>query len=284
MATGIKSRTQKPISRKEQKPFRLTEKHIRGFLAAMAEEGRTDSTIQKYRADLSRFYHFLNEDKWVYSDSLPRWKQAMLEDGYANRSVNSSICAVNGLYDFLGCWEWKCFDRTDLPEAEPPELTRKEYLRLLTEAKNQEDIQIYLLIKILACTELTPGDIPHLTREAANQGIVAITKRSEPKAVFLPKTLCRELISYAVYRGITKGELFLNTSHRSLNRSMISRRIADLGADIGLSPGKANPRNLRRMYINTLSQYQKQANAWVEKQYECLLQQEDVIAGWYKEL
>ncbi len=270
----------KPISRKEQRPFRMEQKHIRGFLAQMAREGKSQSTIRKYQTDLNRFYDFLNEDKWIYPHSLPSWRDSLVKVGYAGRSVNASVVAINGFYDFLGCWEWKLFDWEELTDPEGPELTREEYLRLLNEAKRQEDIQLYLLVKVLAQTELTPSDIPALTREAVNTGTLEVTKRGDSRTLALPRALGEELRSYAVYRGIRTGPIFLNSSRRPYTRTVISRMIAALGTDAGLENGKANPRNLRRMYQNTMEAFQRQADAWIQESYASLIRQEEDAIGW----
>ncbi len=282
MAQEVLTNIQKPLSREAQRPFRLTKKHIHRFIAQATEAGKSESTIRKYRADLNRFYDFLNDDKWIYPDSLPRWRQYLIDCGYAGRSVNSSVVAVNCLYEFLGCWEWKVFDWEKLSQPEGPELTRQEYLQLLAEARRQEDIQLYLLVKILAQTELTPSDIAALTREVVEEGTVELTKRGESKAILLPEDLCGELRDFCVYRNIRSGPIFLSSGQKVLDRTVVSRMIATLGADIGLENGKANPRNLRRLYLNTLALFQRQADAWVKERYACLIRQEEDTIGWHR--
>ncbi len=279
--TEEKQALRKPISRKELKPFRLEKKHIRGFLTQMEKEGKSEGTIRKYRGDLNRFYIFLNDDKWIYPDSLPRWRDSMVGDGYAGRSVNASVVAINSFYDYLGCWEWKLFDWEELSEPEGPELTREEYLQLLSEAKKQENIQLYLLVKVLAQTELTPSDIPFLTREAVNEGYVELTKRGESRIVRMPKVLGEELRNFSVYRCIRTGPIFLNSAQKPFTRTVISRMIAILGSDVGLESGKANPRNLRRMYLNTMEEFQRQADAWIQESYTALIQKEESSIGWH---
>lgn len=281
MALEVQKNIPKPLSREAQRPFRLTQIHIHGFIAQATQAGKSASTIRKYRADLNRFYDFLNDDKWIYPDSLPRWRQYLISCGYAGRSVNSCVVAVNCLYEFLGCWEWKVFDWEKLPEPEGPELTRQEYLQLLAEARRQEDIQLYLLVKILTQTELTPGDMACLTREVVEAGEVELTKRGDSKTVRLPEELCGELRNFCVYRNIRSGPIFLSSGQKVLDRSTVSRMIAALGADIGLESGKANPRNLRRLYLSTLAQFQQQADAWVRERYACLIREEERAIGWH---
>ncbi len=271
----------KTYSKGKQRPFRLKASQLRSFLTSMQANGRTESTIKKYRNDLNRFYDFLGEDKWVYAHSLPQWKESMIAQGYAERTINSSVVAVNNLYDYLGCWEWQCFEWMKLKKTEGPELTREEYLLLLKEARRQENSQLYLLIKVMATTDLTPGDMPLLTRETVNQGwVTGKTRGTKQERIFLPAQLQEDLLDYAMHHGIKSGPLFLNASQKCMERTNMTRLIAQLGEDIGLSPGKANPRNLRKMYLSTMEEYRLRAEAWVASSYVQLLGQEENSIGW----
>ncbi len=276
--TAEKKRTNP--SRSRQRPFPLKKTQIRQFLKQLQENGRAEETIRKYRSDISRFYDFLGEEKWVFPDSLPRWRESMIAEGYAARSINASIVAVNSFYDSIGCWEWQCSDWMELTQTEGPELSREEYRALLWEARKQEKIQLYLLIKILACTELTPSEIPLVTREAVNQGIVTGKKRGGQESVPLPRTLREDLLDYAMHRSIRSGPIFLSGGKKALPRTVISKQIAQLGEDLGLEAGKANPRNLRRLYLSTLSEYEQQARAWIAESYARQLEEEETTIGW----
>ncbi len=267
-------------ARNRQRPFLLKKSQIRGFLAGLKASGRAEGTLKKYRSDLTRFFDFLGPEKWVYADSLPRWKQDMITAGYAGRSINASIVAVNSLYDYLGCWEWQLFDWMDLPEAETPELTRDQYHRLLQEARNQENIQLYLMVKLLGSTELTPGELPLVTREAVNDGAVTGKKRGGSETVPLPEALRLDLLDFAVHRGIRSGPVFLGSNGKPIDRTIVSKLIASLGEDACLPAGAANPRNLRRMYLETLAEFQEEARRWVARSYAQLLQAEEADWGW----
>ncbi len=268
-------------AKNRQRPFPLKKSQIHNFLADMKAGGKAEGTLKKYRSDINRFYDFLGEEKWVYADSLPRWREDMINAGYAGRSINSSIVAVNSLYDFLGCWEWQLFDWLELKQDEPQELTRQQYHRLLQEARKKENVQQYLLVKLLACTELTPGDLPLVTREAVNTGVVTGKKRGGQENVPLPESLRRDLLEFAVHRGIRSGPVFLGLNGKCIDRTIVSKYISNLGEAAGLPAGAANPRNLRRLYLNTLSQFQRQAEAWIARSYSRLLDEEEADHGWH---
>ncbi len=271
----------KTAPRSGQRPFQLKEPQLRAYLASLKEEGRAKSTLQRYRTALNQFYQFLGPEKWVYAHSLPQWQESLLAQGYADRSVNSCLATINGLYGYLGCWEWQVFDWREPPQAQGPELTRQEYLTLLEEARRQENIQLYLLTKVMATTDLTPGDMPLLTREAVNDGLITGKTRGAQGTVELPGCLRQDLLEYALQHGIRSGPLFLSANRKCLDRTVISRQIALLGEAAGLEPGKANPRNLRKLHLTTLERYRKQAEEWVRSSYDALLDQEEAAAAWY---
>ena len=64
-------------------------------------------------------------------------------------------------------------------QADAAELTREEYIRLLQEAKRQENITLYLLVKTIASAGLSVQSLNGLTREAVDRGEV----RTEREAV-----------------------------------------------------------------------------------------------------
>ncbi len=269
-----------PGRRSKKDAFQLTQQLIRSFLKKKETEGRSQQTLATYHRNLDCFYDFLAPEKTVTQDSLILWKEDMLRHGYAENTVNSRISSVNSFYHYLGRRNWQVVEgqRAALPEQ--PELTRAEYLALLRQAKAQENIQLYLLVKVLACTDLTPSDLPLLTREAVNEGCVSGKERGANGPVVLPEPLRSELLAHARQRGIKSGPLFINSHRNCHSRSVVMHMVRDLAAEIGMEPGKANPRNLRRLHLSTQAQFQKQADAWAAEQYAKLLQQEEATIAW----
>ncbi len=269
-----------PPRRNGRNSVRFTPKLLRDFLTEKKKEGLSQKSIVTYRWNLTGFYNFLGEDKLITQDSLSRWQENLIREGYAPGTINGRISTVNSFYDYLGQRNWQVVNGQRALPRGVPELSREEYLALLKEAKNQENIQLYLLVKLLCCTDLTPGDIPLLTREAVNEGIVIGKERGTKGILTLPKPLRRELLEYARQRGIQTGPLFLNGNRRCHSRTTIMKMIQKLSQQIGLESGKANPRNLRRLHLSTQSAFQKQADAWAAEQYANLLNQEEDIIGW----
>ena len=154
------------ISAKRIKSFPLTEKQIRTFLATHAKSGCTEETIRQYQAAIKSFYEFLPEKNCVLQSSLEHCQEALSEQGYSTRTILVRVSAVNTLMDFLGRRDFQYHVKLDRPKAELPILTRDEYIQLLQEAKRQEDITLYLLVKTFAVAGMSIQNLDDLTREA----------------------------------------------------------------------------------------------------------------------
>ena len=110
----------------------LTQRQIDDFLQHLAHKGCRKASLEKYRRDLTRFRLMLPEDRCVRWDTVPRWREALMDRGYAPRTINSNVAEVNGLLDFLGHRELQLPGQLDVGGDDQPELTRTEYLRLLS--------------------------------------------------------------------------------------------------------------------------------------------------------
>lgn len=261
----------------------LSEKQIQHFLSTHAQSGCTEGTISQYRSALSSFYEFLPENKRIFHDTLPRWYDSMVEQGYSPRTASALLSAVNSLLEFLERRELQWYTKSDWREAETAALTRKEYIQLLQEAKRQENITLYLLVKTFALAGLSVQHLNDLTWEAVNRGAICTERKRYCQVVTLPDGLRQELLEHAVRNVVRSGPIFLAGSGKPLSRTTVTYLISRLGRDAGLEPGKANPRSLKGLYQNTFADYQRQADVWMKKRYAKLLEKEEAQAGWLAE-
>ncbi len=267
-----------------QRVFKLAPAQIRKYLMELGNSGRDQATVARYRLEANRFFEFLGEEPWVYTDSLALWKQYLVDCKLKPRTINASITALNTMLHYLGYRQLQYFDWLPIEEAETEAqedvLTRGEYLKLLEEAKRQENIQIYLIIKVLACTPLYITEFAKLTRESVETGILPSTAIKGGGDIALPEALRFELREYAVYRGIRSGPIFLNFNGKPAHRTTIYKMIVSIAEDAGLPAGKVTAMGLRKLYQQTMADFQARAEAWVQQSYEALLQEEESVCGW----
>ena len=150
----------------------LTQEQIGAFLGHLTDKGCRESSVQKYRRDLTLFYTMLPEDKQIRRGTVSAWRSELVERGYAPRTINAHVAEVNGLLDFLGHRECQLPGQLAVGPEEPPELSRSEYLRLLSAARVLKRERTYLLVKLFALTGVGVQDVSLLTAEDVEAGAV----------------------------------------------------------------------------------------------------------------
>lgn len=271
-----------PDSRPRARPrgdadgFALSTELLDEFLDFLAEHGRTPETVKTYRFKLYQLYDWLPEGKRIYRGTLEKWRKALLDDGYAPRTVNLCMSAANSLLEVHG-WRELQVGKPLEPEGDiQPELTRTEYLRLLSTARTLGREREYLMVKVFAATGIGVQNLPRLTAEAARAGKIKL-----PAAVVhIPDCLREELLDYAERQGISAGPLFVNRDGRPYTRNGVTSLIQRLCADARVPEEKANPRCLKKLYQSTQASIQANIALLVEQSHDRLLETEQLAIGW----
>ena len=261
----------------------ITTDQIEAFLASLAARGRAKGTIQSYRRSLLQFYRTLPPDKRVDRDVLDRWRDSLLGDGYTPQTANAALSAANGLLEFLGRRDLQLIGQLD-PEPEPqPELTRTEYLRLLSAARALGKERTYLLVKTFALMGLHVRELPQVTVEAVEHGQLLDASGEEKRWIPVPSCLREELLSYCRKRGLTAGPVFVTRNGKPLRRTQVTGDIQNLSGTARVTPEKCNPRCLRTLYFATQAEIDRSVRLLAEQAYERMLDTEQLAAGWTEE-
>ena len=126
----------------------MTQKLIRDFLTRMESAGSVKGTLATYRRQLNLLYKLLPEDKCIRPGSINAWRDELFEQGYAGRIVGKAVSVANSFLTWLGRRELQGDLFQSHAEDIQPELTRNEYLRLLSTAKKLGKERVYLLNKV----------------------------------------------------------------------------------------------------------------------------------------
>ena len=130
-----------------EKPDRITWEQIGAYLEDMEARGCTPESIKSYRRNLTIFFRFLPPDKRLDRRSVANWRDTMLEHGYMPRTVNNRISSANGFLGYLGLREYQLPEQIRPPDGDvQPELTRNEYLRLLSAARALGTERVYFVV------------------------------------------------------------------------------------------------------------------------------------------
>lgn len=257
----------------------MTREQITEYISALPERGCVPGSVKKYKHDLLRFYQFLPEGKQITESTLKDWRADLLEQGYAPRTVNASVSVANSFLSWLGRRELQLTGQLEVDDVQP-ELTRNEYLRLLSAARHLGKERTYLLVKTFTVLGLNVQELPCLTVEAIREGrIPAQPGRAQCPAV-IPSCLQKELLDYARQERTTSGPIFVTRKGKPINRTAVTACVQNLAPTARVAPEKCNPRCLRKLYLSTVAQLEASVRILLEQSHERLLEQEQLLVGW----
>ncbi len=230
--------------------YRLTEKQINAYGRYLLAEERSAGTMEKYLRDTRAFFYWMG-GRTVTKDLAVEWKSHLLSKNYAPVTVNGMLSALNGLFRFLG-WE-DCRVRflkvqRKLFQDTRRELTRGEYERLLSAAKEKGRGRLELLMETICATGIRVSEVRYITVEAARSGRAQISLKGKIRVILLPRKLCRKLLDYARKKKILSGKIFLTRKGQELGRRQIWAEMKRLCAAAGIAPSKVFPHNLRHLF------------------------------------
>lgn len=235
----------------------LTLQHLEEFREELLHEEKSAATVEKYLRDAAGFFRYC-AGKSVTKECAVAYKQDLQAQGYALRSVNSMLAAVNRMLDFLGWTDCKVKNlRCQRPTYCPAdkELTKEEYLRLLAASEKQE--RLNLLLQTICGTGIRVSELRFFTVEAMRRGEVTVRCKNKTRTVLIPGRLRKRLLIFANRHGIRTGSIFVTKSGRPMDRSNIWAQMKQLCAAAAVDPGKVFPHNLRKLFARTFYKLEK---------------------------
>ncbi len=229
----------------------LTAQQVQAFAAYLTAEEKSPATIEKYLRDVRAFAAFAGADP-VDKDRVMAYKNHLIQQGYAVRSINSMLASLNSLLAFLG-WQ-NCRVRTLRQQkqtfcAAEKELTKAEYQRLLQAARHSPQLQ--LVMQTICATGIRVSELRHFTAESAAAGQVQIRSKGKVRTVFIPGKLRVQLMAFAKRQGIVRGVIFRARNGKPLSRCAIWLQMKRLCQAAGVAQSKVFPHNLRKLFART---------------------------------
>ena len=175
----------------------VTREQIGSYLSSLGNEGGTPAQYPPTERSWSCCMPLLPGGR-IGRGTLRQWREQLLDQGYSPSTVNTSVSAANSFLEWLGCREFQLTGRLSCGRDAQLELTRSEYLRLLSTARALRQERVYLLIKLFTSTGLPVHELEQVTVEAAGEGSCSSRGGDAQR---LPDCLRRELLDYARRRG-----------------------------------------------------------------------------------
>ncbi len=231
----------------------ITQTIISKFKTYLQNEEKSTNTIEKYIRDVKVFANYVDSSN-VTKEMVIEYKNKLISDNYAVRSINSMIASLNSLFVFIG-WEDLKVKSIKLQRQiycpEEKELTKAEYLRLVNTAKQKGNERLNLLIQTICGTGIRVSELQFITVEAVKCGESVVSLKGKTRTVFIVKELKKKLLRYAAEQGINSGSIFITRSGKPMSRTNIWREMKNLCAKAGVNPDKVFPHNLRHLFART---------------------------------
>lgn len=230
----------------------ITPASIDDYTLALISEEHAPGTIQKYRRDLTVFARWL-DGRGVTKENAASWKTHLLERGYKPETINSKLSAINGFFAYMN-WAIRVkFLKIQRKLFRDParELSRQEYDRLLTTARETGQERLALIMETLCATGIRISELRYITVEAAKDGRATIALKGKIRTILLPTKLCRKLSKYAKKQKIASGAIFRTKSGKSIARRQVWYELKRLCQAAGVEPTKVFPHNFRHLFATT---------------------------------
>lgn len=213
-------------------------------------EEKSENTMEKYVRGVRAFCSYV-KGRTVTKEITIEYKQALLERGYAVRSINSMIASLNSFFLFIGKTDLiikTIKEQRQLFCSEDKELSKEEYTRLVNAAKSKGNWRLSLIIQTICGTGIRVSELKYITVEAVERGEAVVLCKGKRRSVFIVKALQTKLLRYIKEQKIKTGSVFVTKTGKPINRTNIWRDMKNLCKEANVNPQKVFPHNLRHLF------------------------------------
>ncbi len=231
----------------------LAESQIAAFILHLKREEKSKNTVEKYIRDVRSFVTYVGNAA-ITKETVITYKNKLITENYATRSINSMLASLNGLFSFLGWTDLKVKSirlQRQIYCPEEKELTKAEYMRLLNTAKQKGNERLNLLIQTICGTGIRVSELQYITVEAVRCGEAIVSLKGKTRSVFIVRDLQKKLLRYAAEQKNTTGAIFITRNGKPMSRTNIWREMKSLCEQAGVNPQKVFPHNLRHLFART---------------------------------
>lgn len=235
----------------------LMDADIHLFQDQLISEEKSPATVEKYLRDVRAFCAFAGE-RPLNKELVIAYKTHIMDVGYASRSVNSMLASINSFLNFLGLPDFRAKGlrlQQQIYVPEERELTKAEYLRLLSAAEVRP--QLRLIMETICATGIRVSELRSFTVESVRQENVIVRCKSKIHPILVGRKLRKKLLAYASEQKIRSGAIFLARNGRPLSRTQIWAQMKSLCGLADVSIKKVFPHNLRKLFARCFYQVQK---------------------------
>lgn len=234
--------------------------YVKSYAADLRRKERAEATIQKYVHDITVMLQACgraNRSSLTKEQVIQhrRW----LEERRSAATVNAAIAAINGFLKFIkreDCCVKPLKVQPSPYRDQQRELSRAEYFRLLSVAKQRSEQTAYM-IETICSTGIRVSELRFITVAAVNRGVATVRNKGKCRVVFLPTKLCNDLKRYCYKHRLISGCIFITRRGKPLNRCTVWKRMKQLCTEAHVKAEKVFPHNLRHLFAVCFYQSQR---------------------------
>ncbi len=173
----------------------MTPPKIKKFEQWLFEKEKSENTIDSYIYSVKNYFNHYNV---LNKMNLIEWKRKLVNDeGKSFKTANNRIAGMNSYCDFIKKPECKVKQyKIQKKLSAENVISLKQYEKLLQYLKNDENIRWYFIIKTLGMTGVRCSEVLQIKIEDFENGFSTIYNKGKNRKVYLPKSLCVEIINY----------------------------------------------------------------------------------------
>lgn len=193
-------------------------------------------------------------DSEITKETVITYKNKLINENYAVRSINSMLASINSFFAFLDWTDCKVKSiklQRQVYCPEEKELTKAEYMRLVNTAKQKGNERLNLILQTICGTGIRVSELQFITVEAIKTGEAIVSLKGKTRNVFIVKELRKKLLRYVGEQGIKSGAIFITRTGKPMSRTNIWREMKNLCAQANVNPKKVFPHNLRHLFART---------------------------------
>lgn len=190
--------------------MKISEQLLEEFRQYLRNRESSPRTIEKYMRDVRRMKSLIGAELQT-REQLISFKEKLQKAGYAVRSVNSVITAINTFVAFCGRPDWKLkflkLQRMVFTDGSR-EMRKTDYVRLVKQARRMGNERMDMILQTICATGIRVSEIRAITVESLRTGIAIIQSKGMIRQILIPRTLIRLLKAYCRKNASCMGAFF----------------------------------------------------------------------------
>lgn len=187
------------------------------------ENEKSANSIDSYMYSVKLFFQKYNK---LTKANMIDFKRRMITDeyGYSFKTANVKLAGINSYCDFVNMPECKVKQyKSQKKLAVDNVISLRQYNKLLQCLKDDNNMKWYFIIKVLGMTGVRVSELIQIKIDDFEQQYSIIYNKGKSRKVYLPKSLCEEVIEFYKDKPDT---IYLCESSQKDKQAMTTRGIA----------------------------------------------------------